>query len=238
MANSEHLFGFEKVIVKLLTGHVRQSYTGMAPEADYFQRLGEVDPEELQGVYQRLRASGLTVCPTVIVYNVGTSYRTIMAENSLLNECISPGILDLWRSQWAGQDDLPDFIWQNWVQMVGELNRAGVPLMVGTDLSVPGIIPGFAVHQEMAIWQDAGIPPADILRSATLVPAQFMGLGDRLGAVAEGKAASLVLVTANPLDDIRNAQLIEAVFLRGQYYSRADLDRLLAEARELAGSQP
>jgi imidazolonepropionase-like amidohydrolase len=87
----------------------------------------------------------------------------------------------------------------------------------------------------MLIWQEAGIPPADVLRSATLVPVRFMELDDRLGSVAEGKTASLVLVKANPLEDIRNAQLIEAVFLRGQYYSRDDLNRLLSEARELAG---
>jgi len=66
------------------------------------------------------------------------------------------------------------------------------------------------------------------------VPAQFMGLGDRLGSVSEGKTASLVLVRANPLEDIRNAQQIEGVFLRGQYFSRQDIDRLLTEARDLA----
>ena len=160
-----------------------------------------------------------------------------MADDYPASEYISPGILDLWKSQWSDQDDLPDFIWQNWAQMVSELNQAGVPLMVGTDLVAPGIIPGYAVHQEMAIWQEAGIPAADVLRSATLVPAWFMGLDDRLGTVAQGKTASLVLVKADPLEDIRNAQMIEAVFLRGQYYSRDDLNRLLSEARELARPQ-
>jgi len=118
--------------------------------------------------------------------------------------------------------------------MVRGLYQAGVPLMVGTDLMLPGIFPGFSVHEEMAIWQEAGIPAVDVLRSATLVPAQFMGLGDRLGSVSEGKTASLVLVRANPLEDIRNAQQIEGIFLRGQYFSRQDIDRLLAEARDLA----
>ena len=55
----------------------------------------------------------------------------------------------------------------------------------------------------------------------------------RLGTVAEGKTASLVLVKGNPLEDIRNARLIDGVFLRGTYYDRADLDRLLSEARKL-----
>jgi imidazolonepropionase-like amidohydrolase len=99
---------------------------------------------------------------------------------------------------------------------------------------LPGILPGFSVHEEMAIWQEAGIAPANVLRSATTVPAKFMGLGDRLGSVSEGKTASMVLVRANPLEDIRNAQQIEGVFLRGRYFSRDDVNQLLVEARESA----
>jgi len=110
-----------------------------------------------------------------------------------------------------------------------------VPLMVGTDLLFPGVFPGYAVHEEMAIWQDAGIAPPEILRSATLVPAKFMGLGARLGSVSEGMMASMVLVRANPLEDVRNAGQIEGVFKRGQYFDRVDLDRLLEEAKTLAG---
>ncbi|MGE5265687.1 MAG: amidohydrolase family protein, partial [Acidobacteriota bacterium] len=125
-------------------------------------------------------------------------------------------------------------IWQNWAKMVKGMNDAGVPLMVGTDLMCPGVIPGYSVHEEMAILQQAGIAPADVLRSATIVPAQFMGLDKRLGTIAEGKTASMVLVSANPLDDVRNAEKIQGVFLRGRYYNRADLNRLLAEAKGLA----
>jgi imidazolonepropionase-like amidohydrolase len=72
-----------------------------------------------------------------------------------------------------------------------------------------------------------------VLRSATLVPAQFMGLDHRLGSIAKGKAASMVLLRADPLQDVGNAQQIEGVFLRGEYFDRQDLDGLLAEAREL-----
>jgi imidazolonepropionase-like amidohydrolase len=150
------------------------------------------------------------------------------------SEYISLGVTNLWKSLWTQQQNLPDFIWKNWMRMVVDLNKAGVPLMIGTDLMLPGIIPGYSVHEEMMIWQEAGIPPADILRSATIVPAQFMGLGDRLGSVSEGKIASMVLVRANPLEDINNAQQIESLFMRGKYFSREDLDQLLDEAKELA----
>ena len=232
--SSEHFFGLEKVIAKLLGESVKLSFAGMSSEAGYFQRLGEVNPEELQAVYQRIRASGLTICPTVVTFKTLTNMKAFQTGSFPQREYISPSVLDLWKSLWAGQDDLPDYIWRNWAQMVRGLYQAGVPLMVGTDLMLPGIFPGFSVHEEMAIWQEAGIPAVDVLRSATLVPAQFMGLGDRLGSVSEGKTASLVLVRANPLEDIRNAQQIEGIFLRGQYFSRQDIDRLLAEARDLA----
>jgi imidazolonepropionase-like amidohydrolase len=233
LRSSEHFFGFEKIIAKLLGEPLNLYYTGMGADADYLQRLGEVNQEELQGVYQRILASGMTVCPTVITFKTATNMKAIQAGSFPRSEFISRSVLDIWKSQWSQQNDLPDYIWQNWAQMVSELNTAGVPLMVGTDLLVPGVIPGFSVHEEMAVWQDAGISPADVLRSATIVPTQFMGLGERLGSISEGKAASMVLVRANPLKDIRNAQQIEGVFLRGKYFSRTDTDRLLDEAKDL-----
>jgi len=230
----EHWFGFEKVIAKLLGEPVRLTYAGIGSGYDYLLRLGEVDPLALQDVYRRLRASGVTVDPTVVTFKNWPDVDALELQSLPKGEYISKNLLAMWKSQWAGQSEFPDLFWQNWAQMVRDMNEAGIPLMVGTDLMVPGIFPGYAVHEEMAIWQEAGIPAADVLRSATLVPAQFMGLGDRLGSISEGKTASMVLVRADPLADIRNAQQIEGVFLRGHYFSRDDLDRLLAEARELA----
>jgi hypothetical protein len=197
-------------------------------------RLDEVDPKELQAVYARLRDWGITICPTVVTFKTLTHINAIQGGNYPENQYISQSVFDMWKSLWSEQSDLPDLVWQNWMQMVVGLNQAGVPLMTGTDLMLPGIIPGFSVHEEMVIWQEAGIPAADILRSATLVPAQFIGLGDRLGSVSVGKNASIVLVRGNPLEDIRNAQQIESVFLRGKYFSSNDLRQLLQEAENLA----
>jgi hypothetical protein len=234
LRSSEHWFGFEKVIAKLLGEPLQLTYTGMGSQADFLQRLDEVDPVALLETYRRLRASGLTVTPTVVTYKNWPDPGMLDLESMKGGEYISQNLLSSWQSEWSGQSEIPDFIWQNWMQMVNSLNQAGVPLMVGTDLSVPGIVPGYSVHEEMLIWQEAGIPAADIVRSATIVPAKFMGLEDRLGSIREGKTASMVLVRGNPLEDIRNAQEIEGVFLRGEYFSRKDLDKLLAEAKDLA----
>jgi imidazolonepropionase-like amidohydrolase len=232
----EHLHGFGKIIAKLLGEPVELTFTGMAPDAAYFSRFAEVDPQDLESVYWRLRAGGVTLCPTIVVFKAGTYMSEIKAGHYPQSEYISPMVQEIWKSQWASQEDIPDFVWRNWVQMVKGLNEAGVPLMVGTDLSVPGILPGFSVHEELAIWQEAGIPPADILRSATLVPVQFMNMQDRLGSIEEGKTASMILVRGNPLEDIRNAQKIEGVFLRGEYFNRQELDQMLREAKDLAQS--
>ena len=236
LASSEHLFGFDKLVGTLLGEPLDLSYRGIGADAGYLLRLDEVDRAEMAAVFKRLRDSGLTVCPTVVTFQVGARLNAIRAGDFAGNEYISQTVLDIWESQWAEQVELPDAIWQNWAEVVQQLNAAGVPLMVGTDLLAPGIIPGFDIHQEMAIWQDTGIAPADVLRSATIVPARFMGLDDRLGTIAEGKSASMVLVGANPLDDVGNAAAIEAVFLRGQYFDADDLGVMLAEAREIAAS--
>ena len=236
LASSEHLFGFDKVVGALLGEPVDLSYRGIGADAGYLLRLDEVDRAEMAAVFERLGDRGLTVCPTIVTFAAFARLEAIRAGDFAGSEYISQTVLDIWESQWAEQAEFPDAIWQAWAEMVQQLSAAGVPLMVGTDLIAPGIIPGFDVHREMAIWQDAGIAPTDVLRSATIVPARFMGLDDRLGTIAEGRSASMVLVGANPLDDVGNAAAIEAVFLRGQYFDADDLQVMLAEAREIAAS--
>ncbi len=232
--SAEHWFGFEKIIARLLGEPVRLTFSGMSSQMHYFDHLDEVDPAMLEKVYQNLRESGLTVVPTVVTFKNFPSQHTLEAANILHGEYITSELFNIWRSQWSGQSNIPESIWQNWARMVAGMHRSGIPLMVGTDLMVPGIVPGFAVHDEMDIWQEAGIPPVEILRSATLIPANFMGLGDRLGSIREGKTASMILLRGNPLQDIRNAQQIEGVLLRGVYYDREALDRFLDEAKAMA----
>jgi imidazolonepropionase-like amidohydrolase len=223
----EHFFGFEKVIGKLLGDEVRLVYEGMGSRADYFQRLGEVPDGELEAFYQRMAANGMAVCPTAVTFKVGVHIQSYMSGSFPHREMVSEGVRGMWQMMWGQQNDLEEYIWRGWMEMVAGLHKARVPLMVGTDLMLPGVLPGYAVHDEMAIWQEAGIPAADVLRGATLTPARVLGLERWLGSVTAGKTASLVLVRGDPLQDVRNAQAIEAVFLRGRYFGREELDALM-----------
>ncbi len=115
------------------------------------------------------------------------------------------------------------------LEVVNAMHRAGIPFLAGTD-TPPGvyIFPGFSLHEELQRFVAAGFTPMEALQTATLNPAKFLGMEDRLGTIEKGKLADLVLLDANPLDDIRNTQKIAAVIGNGRYFSRADLDKMLA----------
>ena len=118
-------------------------------------------------------------------------------------------------------------------RVVGAMAAAGVTLLAGTDLATSIIYPGFSLHDELVELVEAGVTPADALRAATVNPARLFPTL-RTGAIAVGNEADLVLLEANPLEDIRNTQTIRAVVLKGKLLDRSALDRVLAEAAELA----
>jgi imidazolonepropionase-like amidohydrolase len=121
------------------------------------------------------------------------------------------------------------------LEVVNAMHRAGVSFLAGTD-TPPGvyIFPGFSLHEELQRFVAAGFTPMEALQTATLNPAKFLGMDDRLGTVEKGKFADLVLLDANPLDDIRNTQKIAGVIANGRYFSRTDLDKMLAGVQEAA----
>lgn len=123
------------------------------------------------------------------------------------------------------------------VRLVGQMHRAGVPLLAGTDVGNPFVYPGFSLHDELALLVRAGLPPAAALRAATLEPARYLGAADTLGSIAVGKRADLVLLAGDPLADIANTRRIRGVVARGRYLPAPALDSLLAAARDAAASR-
>jgi imidazolonepropionase-like amidohydrolase len=124
------------------------------------------------------------------------------------------------------------------LQMIGLMHRAGVPFLAGTD-TAPAIyvLPGFSLHDELAYFVEAGFTPMESLQTATSNPAKFLGLERSYGSVVEGKVADLVLLSANPLDDIHNSRKISAVVANGRLFERADLDQILVQVQHAAKNQ-
>ena len=123
------------------------------------------------------------------------------------------------------------------MSLAAAMHRAGVPFLAGTD-SAPGIyiIPGFSLHDELANFVEAGFTPMEALQTATSNPARFLDRTD-IGSVKPGGLADLVLLSANPINDIQNTKKINAVVIDGRYLDRAALDHMLAQAEVSAKTQ-
>ncbi len=125
------------------------------------------------------------------------------------------------------------------LEVVGMLHHAGVPFLAGTDTPAGvHIFPGYSLHEELRRFVGAGFTPLEALQTATMNPARFFGIEDQAGTVEKGKFADLVLLSANPLEDIANTQKIAAVIVNGQYFRRADLDKMLGGVETAAHRQP
>jgi imidazolonepropionase-like amidohydrolase len=120
------------------------------------------------------------------------------------------------------------------VAIVGEMRRAGVGILAGTDDANPYVFPGFSLHDELALLVQAGLTPMEALQTATYNPAKFLGLLSSLGTIERGKFADLVLLEANPFENISNTKKITAVITNGHYLDRESLDKILADVEAAA----
>jgi imidazolonepropionase-like amidohydrolase len=120
------------------------------------------------------------------------------------------------------------------LRMVKDMQRAGVELLAGTDTAYGYPVAGFALHDELRLFVQAGLTPLEALKTATYNPARYLGLLDSLGTVEQGKTADLVLLEANPLDGISNTQRINAVIMNGRYLPKEELQRMLAHIEAAA----
>jgi hypothetical protein len=119
-------------------------------------------------------------------------------------------------------------LFQKELQLVGAMKRAGVPIMTGTDLSIPYTFAGFSLHDELGLLVEAGLTPMEALQAATRNPAVFLGELSSQGTIERGKLANLILLDANPLENIGNTQRINAVVLNGRFLPKETLQKMLA----------
>ncbi|REE00129.1 amidohydrolase family protein [Marinoscillum furvescens] len=114
-------------------------------------------------------------------------------------------------------------------EIVVAFKEAGVPMVSGTDAGVSGVVTGFALHDELQLLAEAGLTNEEVLISATRHPAEWLGIAEMVGTVEEGKFADLVLLDANPLDEISNTRRISGVFVNGTWLDKQKIDALLKD---------
>jgi imidazolonepropionase-like amidohydrolase len=120
------------------------------------------------------------------------------------------------------------------LELVGAMQKAGIGILAGTDTANAFCMPGFSLHDELGLLVKAGLTPMQALQAATLNPARFLGIEKDSGTVEAGKIADLVLLDANPLDDIANTKKINTVIYSGKLLARSELDQMLSQVEALA----
>ena len=116
----------------------------------------------------------------------------------------------------------------------------GGQLMTGTDSLMPRLVAGFSVHQELQEFVAVGMTPYQALRTSTTVPYEYLGESREAGTIEVGKRTDLLLVDANPLEDISAASRLAGVMMRGRWIGREEIDRRMREiaAKSAAAARP
>ncbi|WP_158094111.1 amidohydrolase family protein [Erythrobacter tepidarius] len=210
----------------------------VAPGVLARRMVEEYQPQRCAAVFAAMREAGTWLVPT----HVTREEDACSADPTFLSDPRLDYLDPL--SRWALEDDLGAVAarypspadkaalrsyFEHGRRLTGEAHRAGVRVLVGTDTTIGG----FRYHDEMAHLVAAGLSPAEVLRAATIEAARYAGQERTAGSIAVGKRADLVLLRANPLEDIANTRTIEAVWMDGHHYDRALLDALL----EYTGNQ-
>lgn len=218
-------------------------------EHAFFPLLSAGAPERRDSVIARFVRYGAWYTPTLVVSRAVTlsgdsAYRLLFGERQEQvderRRYASDWLLGWWRTQVeerradtsTARARLIQQAYESSLEDVRRMRAAGVRLLAGTDAGSVLIYPGFSLHEELELLVTAGgLSPREALRAATIEPARFARLDDRLGAIASGRIADLVLLDADPLADIRNTRRIAAVVQAGRVLTRPELERLLESAK-------
>jgi imidazolonepropionase-like amidohydrolase len=191
----------------------------------------------------KFRANQTWQTPTLVLLR-HDAYPTPQSDAAVANvlKYVPKSIVSKWQETRKKQDestspaeyDLRNQLFERSSHVVGELQAADVGILAGTDSAAPELVPGFSLHEELVLLTKAGLSPMQALQAATKNPADFMGVIQKQGTVEVGKNADLLILDANPLDDIRNTEKIRAVVIRGKLLDRTALDSLLTKAAAFA----
>jgi imidazolonepropionase-like amidohydrolase len=198
------------------------------------------DEQKAKALFQRLVRNGTWSCPTIIVYRQIIHFND---EKFFLNnpgmKYVPAQLKERWHTQFETVRQINlnaenEKRWEMRSRLVPMMHEAGIRLIAGTDMGALYVLPGFSLHDELQLMVEAGLSPLEVLQSATISPAKFLGKEKDFGTIEKGKIADLVLLDANPLENITNSKRISAVVLNGHYLPHEALEKLLEDAETSA----
>jgi imidazolonepropionase-like amidohydrolase len=198
-------------------------------------------PEEQLDYYAALtRQAGVWNTPTIVLYQkIGPGSDAQRLERQPGMEYVSPRMRAIWRLYAAQMSksltyegkDYPGRIDEIYKRMTRALLENGAGILLGTDTDNPYLVPGFSLHEELGLLVEAGLSPYQALEAGTRNAALALGKLDEFGTIETGKWADLILLEANPLEDVSNANRRVGVMLRGRWLMDSELQEMLTGLR-------
>ncbi len=200
------------------------------------------DEKKATGLWATLVSHRTWVVPTLVAIRTIGEQRELARTNPPELAYLPAALRQSWAPDEIDKQVSPEVArwyqtqFQNDLKLARSMHAAGVEMMAGSDSVDPFNFPGPSLHEELQLLVQAGFTPLEALQAATSKPAEFLN-AQGWGAIRQGVVADLVLLEADPLSEIANTRKIAAIIVRGKYLSRADLDRLLEQARSAANSK-
>lgn len=203
----------------------------------------QLDSVKLKEIVAAFQAHPETqLCPTLIVYRnihrLATETNILQSEalgnlNPLIKLLDSEKQFQRWQSEQAQDSGTADYLLkqhQFHLYILESLHKAGVPFVCGTDAGIGITLPGYSIHQELAFYQEAGLSNYEVLKTATINPAQSHHFLNDLGSIQTGNRANLILLQGNPLESLEHLKNPELLICEGLILDRSSLDEFEASA--------
>lgn len=206
-------------------------------DVGYFDRWANADRGRMQELASLSAAKGVWHSPTFAVIAKRYEYGAEPDVFFDLPEAgyVGPFLADWWRdsaTRMTPYDDVKRAAAERQLEFLKMLYDSEAPLLIGTDTPNPFVLPGFAIHDELAAFVAAGIPVADVLRIATAEAARFLREEGEWGVIKAGARADLVLLHDDPLRKPSTLRTPAGVMINGHWYSADALAAQLAAAKE------
>lgn len=204
-----------------------------SPSVPIMEQVMELcDVQKAFTLYRLMAKMNVWHCPTTTLYKRYATDTAIIFNDPRLRY-VSEAERSLWKKQTGSRMRGGDSAYIKRVfTHLALMKRAGIHFLAGTDVDNDYLYPGFSLHDELELFVKAGFTPLEALQTATINPAKFLGISDSLGTIQIGKIADMLLLDANPIEDITNTQLIQAVFVNGRYLPKQTLQAMLAKVEE------
>ena len=206
--------------------------------------LDQVDMALLPEIVDATRAAGASVVPTMVLWEtVFFGDRSAAELRAARPEVryMPPETVEQWERvvderAAAGDPETNRRVAALRRRILQALHEGGVPVLLGTDSPQIFSVPGFSVHHEMALWVEVGMTPYEVLEAGTRRVAEYFGAADDFGTIEIGRRADLLLLTANPVDDVANVARRGGVMVNGNWWSEARIQDRLAGIAQFYGN--